>query len=67
MQFAVDTEGGHIIVCGNYGCSGVWGRVSARPVRLSDNWLRHVQDVRQKHEKFLAHRKVDASIRRLCE
>jgi len=33
---------------------------------LSDNWLRHIQDVRQKHEKTLADAGGEASDR-LCE
>ncbi len=55
MQFAVDIlKVRHIIVCGHYGCSGVTAALRGDRLGLSDNWLRHVQDVRQKHEKFLA-------------
>jgi carbonic anhydrase len=54
MQFAVDIlKVRHIIVCGHYGCSGiaaVWGQ---QRIGLSDNWLRHVQDVREKHDQHL--------------
>ena len=55
MQFAVDMlKVRHIIVCGHYGCSGVQAALRRDRLGLSDNWLRHVQDVRQKHEESLA-------------
>src|SRR5574342_709323 len=55
MQFAVDIlKVRHIIVCGHYGCSGVQAALRRDRLGLSDNWLRHVQDVREKHEKCLA-------------
>jgi carbonic anhydrase len=67
MQFAVDIlKVRHIIVCGHYGCSGVRAALRRDRLGLSDNWLRHVQDVREKHEKRLAGREADASDR-LCE
>ncbi len=69
MQFAVDVlKVRHVIVCGHYGCSGVQAALRQDRLGLSDNWLRHVQDVRQKHEQRLA---CDgdgaAAADRLCE
>ena len=69
LQFAVDVLGvRHAIVCGHYGCGGV--RAAARGDRLGliDNWLRHVQDVCEKHAAALAaigdeRKRID----RLCE
>ena len=69
MQFAVDLlKVRHIIVCGHYGCSGVLAALRRDRLGLSDNWLRHVQDVRQKHEESLAKTGGDAeAAQRLCE
>ncbi|MGZ8292329.1 MAG: carbonate dehydratase [Telluria sp.] len=54
LQFAIDVlKIKHIIVCGHYGCSGVHAAMVNRRVGLADNWLRHVQDVNQKHERYL--------------
>jgi carbonic anhydrase len=68
MQFAVDIlKVGHIIVCGHYGCSGVRAAMQGDRLGLSDNWLRHVQDVRQKHQELLDEQKVAEASDRLCE
>lgn len=54
LQFAIDMLGvKHVIVCGHYGCSGVHTALARRRIGLADNWLRHVQDVHQKHERYL--------------
>ncbi len=67
MQFAVEIlKVEHIIVCGHYGCSGVQAALRGDRLGLSDNWLRHIQDVRQKHENTLANAGGEASDR-LCE
>ncbi len=54
IQFAIDLlKVGHVIVVGHYGCSGVGAAMTDTRVGLADNWLRHVQDVRNKHRTWL--------------
>jgi len=68
LQFAVDIlKVRHIIVCGHYGCSGVGAASRGARLGLSDNWLRHVQDVREKHEAQLKRMEGTAATDRLCE
>ena len=68
MQFAVDLlKVRHIIVCGHYGCSGVGAALRRARLGLSDNWLRHVQDVREKHTPRLRSLPEEQAARRLCE
>lgn len=69
MQFAVDIlKVRHIIVCGHYGCSGVRAALRNDRIGLSDNWLRHVQDVREKHTRRLAAEQGETeAANRLCE
>ena len=54
LQFAIEVlKVKHVMVVGHYGCSGVHAAMSGRRVGLADNWLRHVQDVSQKHGRYL--------------
>jgi carbonic anhydrase len=69
IQYAVDVlRVEHIIVCGHYGCGGIAAACANRTLGLIDNWLRHAQDVMQKHHAVLA--RIDGEEprgRRLCE
>jgi len=69
MQFAVDIlKIKHIIVVGHYGCSGVQAAMRRTRVGLADNWLRHVQDVHEKHEHSLRVSSSESTAGdRLCE
>jgi carbonic anhydrase len=58
----------HVIVCGHYGCGGVKAASENHRLGLIDNWLRHIRDVRQKHDQVLSSIKDDTlRFDRLCE
>jgi carbonic anhydrase len=69
IQFAVEVlRVDHIIVCGHYGCGGVLSALRDDKLGLIDNWLRHVQDVRWKHQEQLDALETEAQRHhRLCE
>lgn len=68
LQFAVDIlKVRHIIVCGHYGCSGVGAALRRERLGLSDNWLRHVQDVQEKHGDAISGLPESQAVDRLCE
>jgi len=69
IQFAVDVlQVRHILVVGHYGCGGVSAVLGDQRHGLVDNWLRHVDDVRDRHAATLDglpdHK---ARLARLCE
>ena len=50
IQYAVDVlKVEHIMVVGHYGCSGVRAALRGDRIGLSDNWIRHVRDVAERH------------------
>ncbi len=54
IQYAVDAlQVKDIIVCGHYGCGGVKAALQNIRVGLADNWIRHIQDVRDRHRQLL--------------
>jgi carbonic anhydrase len=68
-QFAVDVlKVRHVIVCGHYGCGGVLAALKKSRLGLSDNWLRHIQDVAMGHREMLGQLASDSEKhQRLCE
>jgi len=68
IQYAVDVlKVEHVIVCGHYGCGGVQAALEGRKLGLIDNWLRHIGDVRQRHELTLNGLLGPARLDTLCE
>ncbi|MEZ5566544.1 MAG: carbonate dehydratase [Gammaproteobacteria bacterium] len=69
LQFAIDVlKVRHVIVCGHYGCGGVRAAYQGDRLGLVDNWLRHVQDVAQKHHCMIDKiPDMPARLNRLCE
>ena len=69
LQFAVDVlRVEHVIVCGHYGCGGVEAAWKRTPLGLIDNWLRHVQDVAERHQQFFTRTMTESqSTDRLAE
>jgi carbonic anhydrase len=68
LQYAVDVlRVRHVIVCGHYGCGGVAATLHRSRHGLIDNWLRHVEDVAEKHAAELASLAEERRLDRLCE
>ena len=68
IQFATDLlKVKHIIVVGHSRCGGVVAALNDQRVGLADNWIRHVQDVRNRHQPWLATVPEDRRVDALCE
>lgn len=69
IQFAVDVlQVSHILVVGHYGCGGVQAVLGKQRFGLVDNWLRHVDDVRNRHlARLEALPDYQSKMTRLCE
>ena len=69
LQYAVDVlRVQHVIVCGHYGCGGIRAALDGTAHGLIDNWLQHVQDVKEAHQaELLSFADVDDRINRLAE
>jgi carbonic anhydrase len=68
VQYAVDMlKVEHVIVCGHYGCGGVQAALDNVRIGLADNWIRHIQDVRDKHQSALQTAPAAHRLAMLCE
>lgn len=69
LQFAVDVlKVKHVMVVGHYGCGGVKAALKNEGFGLINNWLRHVQDVRDHFTPVLNGLPTESEkVDRLCE
>ena len=68
IQFAVERlKVEHIMVVGHYGCSGVQAALEAARIGLADNWIRHIQDVRDRHRGLLENMAPEQRAAALCD
>jgi carbonic anhydrase len=69
VQYAVEVlRVSHVIVCGHYGCGGIQAAYRRNSLGLIDNWLRHVQDVHDRHPDLIGDEaSEEQAINRLCE
>jgi carbonic anhydrase len=68
IQFAVERlQVKHVMVVGHYGCSGVQAALEGARIGLADNWLRHIQDVRDRHRTLIESVPEHARANALCE
>jgi carbonic anhydrase len=68
IQFATDLlKVKHIIIVGHSGCGGVAAALHDTRIGLADNWIRHVQDVRNRHQAWLETIDESQRVNALCE
>jgi carbonic anhydrase len=68
IQFAVEhLKVEHIMVVGHYGCAGVKAALSGKRIGLADNWIRHIQDVRDRHSVMIESLPEEVRVDALCE
>jgi carbonic anhydrase len=68
IQFATEVlKVMHIIVVGHSQCGGVRAALEDRRIGLADNWIRHVQDVRNRHAAWLDTLPAELRVDALCE
>ncbi|MEF7614306.1 carbonate dehydratase [Aquincola sp. MAHUQ-54] len=68
VQFAVDQlKVKHIMIVGHSNCGGVKAALYNLRVGLVDNWLRHVHDVKSRHQAWLDTVPEEHRVNALCE
>lgn len=68
VQYAIDVlKVKHLLIVGHYGCGGVSAALSNVRIGLSDNWIRHIKDVRNIHWDFLESLPNELRLNVMCE
>lgn len=69
VQYAIEVlKVEHVIVCGHYGCGGVAAALEDNELGLIDNWLRHIRDIRARHnDELTGITDREKRTNRLCE
>ncbi|MCK9394955.1 MAG: carbonate dehydratase [Methylobacter sp.] len=69
LQYAIDVlKVEDVLVVGHYGCGGIKAALENTSLGLIDNWLRHIQDVRERHAfLFNSVTEFNAQWKLLCE
>jgi len=68
LQYAIEVlHVEHVIVCGHYGCGGIAAAYDGLRLGLIDNWLRHIQDIRELHNNIIDPLSSEDAKRLLCE
>lgn len=68
IQFAVERlKVEHIMVVGHYGCSGVQAALEGARIGIADNWIRHIQDLRDRYRSLLESLPAENQANALCE
>jgi len=68
LQYAVERlKVEHVTVTGHYGCAGVGAALRGERVGLADNWLRQIQNIRDRYWAGMSQVKEDERADLLCE
>jgi carbonic anhydrase len=69
LHFAIEVlKVKHIIVCGHYGCAGVFAALRPLPSGAIGDWLCYIKNVQIKHRRHLERYSIEAERHnRLCE
>lgn len=55
LQYAIEAlKVEHIILCGHYGCGGVYEAMQKHSLGIIDGWLKHIQNIETKYQSELS-------------